>query len=799
VELTPTLRLNLPAFAYEPWDDEVNDNFDVLDAFVGSVVGFANYAGIWTNATSYTVGQQVIDTTDSSFWGCNISHTSAAAPTSFIADRAAHPTYWGLRQNSAKQYAEQAAASASAAAASAAAAQAAYAAIMPDAPRNGIMYGRIDGTWQQAVAIDSPFFTGDPRAPTPLLSDNDNSIATTAFVKGLVGTSAAFVSIGDTPPASPSIGSLWWDDIGGQLYVYYRDVDTYQWVAVNSATGGMGTGFMPIVGGNFTGPVMMFRDPLNLTEAATKRYVDNTVNNKTYPYLLLTSVPSQTVTSPVAITGTLSVSSTLTAGGALNVTGNIAGNIISAGTGVPSGMLGGSFNGQQIHITNGVCYNLYWSVNDGQWHYRAAGGGALAYFDTNPSAPTYNIYTAPNGGAGAVAGISTGFYINGTDVVANRTFTCTGNIWATNRGGAFGLQDFGGGVWGMRFATDGWRLQWNSNNGQMSFINNLGTNLWNSDGSGNTSCAGQFVCGTGIYCYNGVAFGSQNGWEYHTYVEGGSGDHIVYHRTGNPGEAWYERWSSSGGASHWIKGTVEVMSLDGGTLWARDKIFTGGTVQGGWVYSTGQVRADSDFYSPSGTCHVGGDVSGSAIYGPNGMFCGGVGDTGYGFYRSGNDKIWQSIPNCYWRHQSGTNNKWWTWPDGSPFWAMYGNGETSGLAAWCLNSKGRVGGYGPYGDFSDARLKTDIEDTHYGSAEIMQLRPKSFIRKRRTDDAPEPQREIGFVAQDVQRVLPEAVTMVELDGEPTLIFSDSVVIAALVNAYKELSARVVAMEARHGA
>lgn len=31
---------------------------------------------------------------------------------------------------------------------------------------------------------DSPVFTGDPRAPTPALSDNDTSIATTAFVKG---------------------------------------------------------------------------------------------------------------------------------------------------------------------------------------------------------------------------------------------------------------------------------------------------------------------------------------------------------------------------------------------------------------------------------------------------------------------------------------------------------------------------------------------------------------------------------------------------------------------------------------
>lgn len=32
--------------------------------------------------------------------------------------------------------------------------------------------------------IDSPTFTGDPKAPTPVLSDNDKSVATTEFVKG---------------------------------------------------------------------------------------------------------------------------------------------------------------------------------------------------------------------------------------------------------------------------------------------------------------------------------------------------------------------------------------------------------------------------------------------------------------------------------------------------------------------------------------------------------------------------------------------------------------------------------------
>jgi hypothetical protein len=37
------------------------------------------------------------------------------------------------------------------------------------------------------AVLNSPTFTGDPKAPTPVLGDNDTSIATTAFVQGTLG------------------------------------------------------------------------------------------------------------------------------------------------------------------------------------------------------------------------------------------------------------------------------------------------------------------------------------------------------------------------------------------------------------------------------------------------------------------------------------------------------------------------------------------------------------------------------------------------------------------------------------
>jgi hypothetical protein len=44
------------------------------------------------------------------------------------------------------------------------------------------------------------------------------------------------VGLGDTPPATPQPGTLWWDSVGGQLYVWYVDANTSQWViATNTA------------------------------------------------------------------------------------------------------------------------------------------------------------------------------------------------------------------------------------------------------------------------------------------------------------------------------------------------------------------------------------------------------------------------------------------------------------------------------------------------------------------------------------------------------------------------------------
>lgn len=56
--------------------------------------------------------------------------------------------------------------------------------------------------------------------------------------------------------------------------------------------------------------------------------------------------------------------------------------------------------------------------------------------------------------------------------------------------------------------------------------------------------------------------------------------------------------------------------------------------------------------------------------------------------------------------------------------------------------------------YSDERLKESIVNISYGAAELEQLRPVSFNWKGRTSEGVK----LGFIAQEVQKVLPELVS-----------------------------------------
>jgi hypothetical protein len=91
---------------------------------------------------------------------------------------------------------------------------------------------------------------------------------------------------------------------------------------------------------------------------------------------------------------------------------------------------------------------------------------------------------------------------------------------------------------------------------------------------------------------------------------------------------------------------------------------------------------------------------------------------------------------------------------------------------------------------SDERFKKNIQPLDYGLAEITALNP---IRFDYTEDASESSARIGFTAQSVQPLVPEAVGG---SLETQLTLSTTELIPALVGAIKELSTKVETLEAR---
>lgn len=86
---TTNLGLTKPDFNITTWHDDVNTNFDLIDA----AYGVLTVTGEWQNSNAYVVGDKAVDVTDGTFWYCAVGHTSAASGT-FAADRTANPTYW---------------------------------------------------------------------------------------------------------------------------------------------------------------------------------------------------------------------------------------------------------------------------------------------------------------------------------------------------------------------------------------------------------------------------------------------------------------------------------------------------------------------------------------------------------------------------------------------------------------------------------------------------------------------------------------------------------------------------------
>jgi hypothetical protein len=131
---------------------------------------------------------------------------------------------------------------------------------------------------------------------------------------------------------------------------------------------------------------------------------------------------------------------------------------------------------------------------------------------------------------------------------------------------------------------------------------------------------------------------------------------------------------------------------------------------------------------------------------------------------------------------------------GTRFWFNY-----AGTALMQLPGTGNLTITGTLSQASDASLKREIEEAGIGLAELKQIIPKHYrrIHPEPPPDQPgwkpEDRRELGFVAQDVQAAIPDAV--IERD-DGMLAIELTPLIAALTNAVKELDARLARIEGR---
>jgi hypothetical protein len=97
---------------------------------------------------------------------------------------------------------------------------------------------------------------------------------------------------------------------------------------------------------------------------------------------------------------------------------------------------------------------------------------------------------------------------------------------------------------------------------------------------------------------------------------------------------------------------------------------------------------------------------------------------------------------------------------------------------------------------SDERLKTDIKPFERGLEAIEKLNPKLYRwneeGQKKTGFSPEDE-QVGLIAQNLQEAIPEAVGIE--DGK-WLTVNDRPVISALINAVKQLSAKVAELESK---
>ena len=269
--------------------------------------------------------------------------------------------------------------------------------------------------------------------------------------------------------------------------------------------------------------------------------------------------------------------------------------------------------------------------------------------------------------------------------------------------------------------------------------------------SGNLTVAGSATTVVGSFYCGAILINPRNSYEWFMTVDS-SGNHIQQHRTN-----WWDDWSDTTGLRRWLGPSGVLMSLDG----------TGHLVTANNISTNGNVNS-------------------------SGFWVNGTSDT-FGLSLGGSGRILQFRSGFYLDHSTiagGTDGTLQYVDAGGPLWVMRASDH------FCFNPQSAVGGNGAYINTSDRRVKENVTPSDKGLAEVLQLQPVTFTRTNPATTG----NEIGFLAQDVQPIVPEAVWgnagLEREDGEPLLGVTAETITALNVNAIKELHDMISALQAR---
>jgi hypothetical protein len=301
------------------------------------------------------------------------------------------------------------------------------------------------------------------------------------------------VTLSATPPATPQVGQLWFDSVGGQLYVYYNDGNSSQWViAVNS---GSGITDAPV---DSTVYARSNNAWVHITHTAITDWSASLA-----PYALTTSVPAPSGSAPL-MNGTANVgtSSAFARGDHVHPTDTSRAAQASLASYLP--LTGGTLSGQLNGTVGNFSSNVYGT--------NFLGSGAVypnynANTTSNLNSSTTSItmvfdgnnYISAQGNVAYIVAAGNSCSWNGTTFTANylqaNTQINTPNLFVS------GVAYFANGTTGNLFYaaataanrsiqwSSQWVLTWQTSTGLMYYACPAGAmHQW--DGSGNYSLGG---------------------------------------------------------------------------------------------------------------------------------------------------------------------------------------------------------------------------------------------------------------------------------------------------------------------